>query len=1316
MVTMSDMQEDEPIDARHPPIPDGLSPDSVVGIVTVHHPKAFHANHNTAYRKSRLRSPRAGGEWSLDGCHVFLHLVQGQPCYTIGLSNLESPKPPACDVYLPDDGADLLLFGIVPVWKNGSWRLQSASETITEVNGAPIQFSDPHAQNQFPQAIYLRQNLVNHVFVNGLRVDIFMLKAVRELYAMETAFLPSELHSHLQDVTHRPEAWARNRYLPLSEKVSANTCRVLERFTGKIETAKFFRLAGNRRELRDAEFLKFGKTKVDASVVRYLQSLDINHIPAVITETHEGFKAYAAFEEDIKKQHPRVRFTIASKLLRRLFSALAFLHFHKIVHGNVTKECVLLRLVDYKPEAVLLVDYTRATSFPAGMPEPLEKMIEDGRAAMKIVESCCDIWQLRKAPPKDAFGEAFMAKKTEVARQESALMERVVADFFGPKGESRESEKGKKMLKLVQDKQDAWYSARNAQIHNATRREVGLCRSDMIKKMEHDWSLLHPFPNIGEEQHVILTLGHPYLDGLATKLYHNQWDLPPRDVCTKIQQLAGEVEEPWQTFAVKRTVPLIQVEGGFEERCFLHWLASCCEAYPEWRHAIVEEYERLVAPQHGVIVFADIKKLRGALAGLGTMPEVLHATFTRLTSEIKTQPTTNIEEVHKVSYHLPSRMFNLTQLHRLATPGRLVACIDEGDTDCHDWVEVRGEPKLEGHYITLSLLSDFAKQLGLIAEDYRQTQDFPTNDPADFSRVIQRVVLAHTGLVPWASVTRKGAQFNFHAPAIAHDYESAGAFLSTYFGGMKMLPTMPHGSESYERSGHWSNFKTGREIDEAMEVDKRPILPAKGQLKKSASQSVKSLQVLSPHVDRARLSQTLETRKRARARARPLGKRDADNEVSGTAMQAAKRPHLLPGIQDSHQPNAPSAEEPRPTISLTDRDLDKTIANLERQFSSGEPLPQISHVPDTSFFTRNNGVNTNVLSSPPAISAIEQGTFTVVSDDEVNLDDDYKQAEEWLKHVEEDDAPRDSGIFGLNFHHTFREQGDGLDAEGDESGDEDGGGATPVASDKAKQIDLPALKLKDNSAFAAGLNAMATTRGMSNAQAVSQSFPVFQPAPKQSSPPFARPAFLATLRAESGAHRRNDISISDLANVSFRVDPARSDPPPPAMDVMGSEQSPPPSAQPQRVDDSFGSNVSGPNWRMTGECKDSEEEEEEDGDLKDFQPGERLSQGDSPGTQSREPSSQDEPPATELGVHVNQDEDLPATQPERDHSGQYDALQDAQPGESAVLYGLPDTQPGGQVNSPGQRPDQGDDPWSQPPVGWDGRSPYSSFYPPPWKR
>jgi serine/threonine protein kinase len=532
-----------------------------------------------------------------------------------------------------------------------------------------------------------------------------MLKAVREVYPTQT-FWPVELRPQLQEVTHRPEAWARNRHLQHSQQISTNTYRVLERFTGKVETAKFFRHGENSHELRHTEFLKFGKTKLDASLVRYLQSVEINHIPAVITETYEYFEPYAALEEIIKKQHPRVRFTIASKLLRRLFSALAFLHFHKIIHANVTKKGILLRLVDFKPEAVLLVDYSDSTSFTVGAPEPHKNMIEDGRATMEIVESCCDIWQLRKAATKDASSEEFMATKTEAARKDFALMERVVADFFGPKGESRESKKGKKMLRLLEHKENSWHIARDSQIHNATRREVGPCRSQTIQEMEHDWTSMHPPPKIGEEQHMLLTLGHPYLDGLASKLYHNRWDLPPRDVCAKIEQLAGSIEEPWQTFSLKKTVSFTQDSSGFEERCILDWLASCCEAYPEWRCAFVKECERHIVPQHGIIKFADIKMLQDALTEQGSLPEFMQVTFARLTdAAIKNQPTTQLEETHQVWYHKPSRMFNLTQLHRLANPDRFLACIKEGSLACDNFVEVRGEPKIEGLYASLSLLA-----------------------------------------------------------------------------------------------------------------------------------------------------------------------------------------------------------------------------------------------------------------------------------------------------------------------------------------------------------------------------------------------------------------------------------------------------------------------------------------------------------------------------------------------------------------------------------------------------------------------------------
>jgi serine/threonine protein kinase len=86
----------------------------------------------------------------------------------------------------------------------------------------------------------------------------------------------------------------------------------------------------------------FNRQDVDASIVRYLQSTEIDQIPSIITSTHEGFATYSTLQDDIRKSHPGVRFAIATKLFRRLFSALAFLHFNGIVHGHVSNDSVLL--------------------------------------------------------------------------------------------------------------------------------------------------------------------------------------------------------------------------------------------------------------------------------------------------------------------------------------------------------------------------------------------------------------------------------------------------------------------------------------------------------------------------------------------------------------------------------------------------------------------------------------------------------------------------------------------------------------------------------------------------------------------------------------------------------------------------------------------------------------------------------------------------------------------------------------------------------------------------------------------------------------
>jgi hypothetical protein len=51
---------------------------------------------------------------------------------------------------------------------------------------------------------------------------------------------------------------------------------------------------------------------------------------------------------------------------------------------------------------------------------------------------------------------------------------------------------------------------------------------------------------------------------------------------------------------------------------------------------------------------------------------------------------------------------------------------------------------------------------------------------------------------------------------------------------MNILPTMLYGRAEYWRPDHWSNFKTAKELDEAADLDKRTMLPAKRPLKKAA--------------------------------------------------------------------------------------------------------------------------------------------------------------------------------------------------------------------------------------------------------------------------------------------------------------------------------------------------------------------------------------------------------------------------------------------------------------------------------------------------
>lgn len=1045
----------------HPPIPSDVSADDVVAIITIHDPQASNANRETRYIKSQMSESRAGrtDRRTNEGCHVFLHLVAGQPCFTIGRHKARTPSSAMLDVYLPGSRIGLRQLCLIPVWDSDVWRLQSTSETISTVNGVPIQVLSNRTKknlNPLPHAIHLQQDSVNYATINGLRLDIWLLKTVREAYTVK-AFEPQPLYHSLQDVALRPEIWARDRYIVGRERVSTRSFRVVERFTGEIQTAKFFRDEHHGHHVRDEEFIKFGKAEVDASIVRYLQSVEIDSIPAVITGTHEGLTSYASLRADIEKLHPGNRFAIATKLMRRLFAALGFLHFHAIMHKQVKQESVLLRLVDNTVESVLLVDYSAAISFPGGTPLPMMDMLEDGKAAMTIVEDCCDIWQLRKAATKDAMNEGWMAKKTTEAQKEYESVQRVISDFFELQGHSRTSDKGKRLLRLLELKQNNWHTCQDDQIHNATRREVGPCIMSNLDSMREHWDSMHPSTGVGEKVFMVLSLGHPWFDSLASQLYHNRWGTTPRDVCTKFKELAGAIEEPWQTLAVKKHTVFAQTHAGIDEQCFLSWLASSCEVYPNWRKILESEYERHIRSRNGAILHHDIDEFHSALLAHGDLPQPMNATLKHLTAvNLRDRHSVPTESTHHIWCHLPSRMFNLTQLHGLACPGRLVSCVNKATVRCDDYVEVRGEPKLQGCYASLSQLPEFATQLGLEVAQYPiQTRTFPSFDPSDFSQVsIGRIVLVRTGLVAFASVTRSGDQFVFHAPSYPEKVESKGTFLPTYFGDMHVLPQLPTGVWEHARPEHWSKFKTVEQFEDATNVKKRRILKPKSLLGRNEPRRDASNRTASPsstamEVDRALLAQTLKLREHTRSLARPPTKRNANAQSSSPSTPSAKR-------------SRPSGSGPAPSDVREDSNVTMSFigraAQRMEQLAQGSPSGlslSVPQIPDNSSFFKQNA---NTLSSPPRALVDANRSFTVASGS-FDLEDDWRQTEEWLKHLPaEENEPRIQGLFGFEFHHSHLRDGSETEEEFEE-GNTASPGNGKSSEGKGRAVREPASQL-----------------------------------------------------------------------------------------------------------------------------------------------------------------------------------------------------------------------------------------------------------------
>jgi hypothetical protein len=964
--------------AGYPQIPDNVPTDDVVAIVTVYHAEALHANRHSGHATTQVEA----GQTQPEGVNIFLRRLGGLPYYTMGRytkadADDKTAQPTRLDVYLPGKAIGIRQCLLEPDWERNYWRLKSISDYIAMVNGAPIQKytkRTKQTKEPLPTAIFLKQSDMNTVTIDGLEIEIWLLKSVREVYEAEE-YVPEPLQSELQDVTDRPEEWAREQY-NISERVlgTGMTVRVVQRFTGEKATAKVFRTVDRPEQRRDEEFLLFSKQAVDASVVQYRQSTQIENIPSIITGTYDNFVPYSALRDTIHTYHPGVRFTIATKLLQRIFSALSWMHYNHIVHGQVSNDSVLLRLVDQKVEHALLVDYTGIGAYVPGEPLLMVPMLNDGLCLMKLIEDCSNLWMIRSGPSDEAMSEEVMEQRTLAAMNEYHRCDRVALDLFERQKVPKNSLRGKKLLRLLDDKLNDWSIAQHQQGKNLHARSITSLDEVRLTEMIQNWERAHPAQNSIYKQYMLLTLGHGYLDELANQLQVKSWDTMPQEVCAKIKELSGDLEEPWQTFEVRRSTPLEHTDTDYNAQHIMDWLATCCEVYPEWRRVLEAQCQNHLHQNAGVIVQRHLQDLYNVLNVCGPLPLSMASMLESLST--KTDLPQQVDEAYRVWYHIPSRLFNVTQLQRLATPDGLVEAVSSDLLRADNFVEVRGDPNVEGCYVPMSMLTTFVDQFGLqLPQTPGLTTTVPTFDPSDFSQVPQsRIVLARPGLLGFGTMLRTNDQANFLYSRTPASFLLPKTFILTYFGDMKVLPKLPVGVRSYARPEHWSKYQTSDEFEASNA----------GHLIAGESASANM------EVDETILGQLLQVRERRRAEARPPPKhhtRDGSPESAPREPKRARRGSdavLLPGNEQvqplmtnsfMQQHSGLMTELPKNPLDFSQRTVPEDAEGLEEDWAIIQAM--LDRMPDEEEETEGiTGfiIHGRLVSDPLAGSTTEANT------------------------------------------------------------------------------------------------------------------------------------------------------------------------------------------------------------------------------------------------------------------------------------------------------------------------------------------------------
>ncbi|KAF2490173.1 hypothetical protein BU16DRAFT_566200 [Lophium mytilinum] len=346
--------------------------------------------------------------------------------------------------------------------------------------------------------------------------------------------------------------------------------------------------------------------------------------------------------------------------------------------------------------------------------------------------------------------------------------------------------------------------AESAATMAAAEEDLGETKPELCRgvSVENSYAYRQPLEDVDETY----SFGHPILDAIFRDFGKPDWEWSAKEIIRQIRVSEGDCSEPWRTLDVVMSWKIHAKDGPDRDVLVdMHDLGKffgfIAQMWPTWSTRTFRTKARAYIDKVRNPEFCsgiDLRALARDLAGLGNMPSQLADAFQILSNQ-RTGNFFELNNTFKLWYHVPSRMFNATQLLGMAARGPYERCKKSGFHPPYQ--QVRGDPELDGHYISLGLLPKLAKDLELEVVGTPAEPSDRTVDAADFSIVdsTRSMILAKKTSLRWAELDRISRNVTFQFQGKLKPVTQT-RLQSYFFSKEAIIP------DNLDRPAQWYNF------------------------------------------------------------------------------------------------------------------------------------------------------------------------------------------------------------------------------------------------------------------------------------------------------------------------------------------------------------------------------------------------------------------------------------------------------------------------------------------------------------------------------